>query len=76
MNGVTGKNAVSYTHLDVYKRQGKVPALTDVFNGRGVVPFLRVVQGQLRAGRGLAGAVQPQYHDSGRIRPVSYTHLL
>ena len=26
---------------------GKVPALTDVFNGRGVVPFLRVVQGQL-----------------------------
>ena len=37
---------------------------------QGAAPLVLQAEGQLRAGRGLAGAVQPHHHDSGRVRQI------
>ena len=65
---ITKDNAVSYTHLDVYKRQIKVGAATEI----------EMKEKKLRIEDALAAtkaAVEEGIVAGGGVAPVSYTHL-
>ena len=78
--GQLGPLAVSYTHLDVYKRQGIV-GLVDLVDAAGQDPPVAHQHGAERAAAGLdvgAGEGDGLAHEDfiGHVfLPVSYTHL-
>ena len=59
---------VSYTHLDVYKRQKVQSALSRLLAGKTVL----VIAHRMRT---VAGADRIVVLENGRVAPVSYTHL-
>ena len=62
-----GDGAVSYTHLDVYKRQVQLRA----YNGQ-IPASLRLQKVDEKTGQGLKNAVFSLYR---KAKAVSYTHL-
>ena len=65
--------SVSYTHLDVYKRQGAASPPTIVFHGTAdTTVHPGNADHVLDAGEDLSVQVHPAHDDP---RPVSYTHL-
>ena len=63
-SAVSAVRSVSYTHLDVYKRQGQHPR-----HGRGAY------QPRLRGHCGAACTAGGAHHAQLGVNPVSYTHL-
>ena len=63
-----GNGAVSYTHLDVYKRQQMYAALAKKANGKSALAS--VLEGDIAAKQKNAGLASQKYE------AVSYTHLL